>query len=204
MEAKRRLSPRSPARRALTDIRDGRGGQPSPRADGDTAPRRCRRNPGTALDLDVVRALRVNRSRRRAPRRDAARAPHGEEGVAGGLAAARDHAHRPHDARRRRHAGQRAPALRQGARTRSATTCSRRSASRDLGLTTGAVCVYHALRADGGRGARAAPAFPSPRCRPGFPAGLSPLRRAASREIRASVAAGARGDRHRHHARATC
>ena len=44
-------------------------------------------------------------------------------------------------------------------------------------------------------------AFRWPRCRPDFRPGLSPIEQRIE-EIRASVAAGARGDRHRHHARA--
>ena len=60
-------------------------------------------------------AIEVNLTAVRAPRRDAADAPHGQEGVAGGLAGQGRALHRPDDARRRRHAGPRAPALRQGA-----------------------------------------------------------------------------------------
>ncbi|CAA9533547.1 MAG: Deoxyribose-phosphate aldolase, partial [uncultured Thermomicrobiales bacterium] len=53
--------------------------------------------------------------RGRAAGGDPARSPQRQARVAGGLAAAGDHRHRPDDARRRRHAGQRPPALRQGA-----------------------------------------------------------------------------------------
>ena len=103
------------------------------------------RNPGIPLDLDWVRDVRVNRSaveRRAATLRHP---PHGQEGVAGGLAAPRHHPDGPDHALGRRHARPRAPALRQGAPAGARTTCSRRSASADLRSHVGAVCVYHAF-----------------------------------------------------------
>jgi deoxyribose-phosphate aldolase len=72
------------------------------------------RNPGMALDLDWVAAVQANTS---AIERRAATLP-GRRSVKkeypGGLAPARDHLHRPHDAGGRRHAGTGPAALRQG------------------------------------------------------------------------------------------
>ena len=129
--------------------------------------------PGMPLDL-VVGARRAGQpQRRRAPGGHPPHAPHRQEGMAGGLAAPRHHLHGPHDAPGRRHARPRAPALRQGARRRSGTTCSTRSAPSGCGITVGAVCVYHALvpaavealarlRHPGGRGLDRIPGRPEP------------------------------------------
>ena len=70
---------------------------------------------GRAARARLVRERRRQRERGRAPRRDADRAPLGQEGIPGRLAREGDDLHRPHHAFRRRHARARAPALRQGA-----------------------------------------------------------------------------------------
>ena len=86
------------------------------------------RNPGTAAEAGMVRERPGQSQRGRAPRRDPGGAPHGEEGIPGGLAGEGGAVHRPHDARGRRHAGPRAsPAPRRAGR--SARTSSPRSAS---------------------------------------------------------------------------
>src|SRR5476649_578315 len=147
------------------------------------------RNPGTALDLDIVRSLRVNRS---AVERRAATIPTRrtvkKEWQAGWLLRAislidlttlagddtagnvkRLCAKAAHPVRR-----DILDALGMG----------------DVPLTTGAVCVYHAMvptAVDALRGTN----IPVAAVSTGFPAGLSPLEERV-REIRASVAAGAR------------
>ena len=52
----------------------------------------------------------------------------------------------------------------------------------ERGITAGAVCVYHAMVADRGRGARAAPASRSPPSRPAFPPACRRWRPAAGRD----------------------
>ena len=146
------------------------------------------RNPGMPLELDWVEEVRVNRSaveRRAATLRDPA---HGQEGMAGRLAAPRRHPDGPHHAFGRRHARPRPPALRQGA-----PAGPRGPAGGDgreqLPIRVGAVCVYHpswrprveALEGSG---------IPVAAVSTGFPAGLSPFAQRLA-EIRASVAAGA-------------
>ena len=124
------------------------------------------RNPGMPLELDWVEEVRVNRSaveRRAATLRDP---PHGQEGMAGRLAAARHHADGPHHARGRRHAGQGAPAVRQGAPAGARTTCWRRWARASSPSGSAAVCVYHALRRDRGARRSRARASRSRRSRP--------------------------------------
>ena len=147
------------------------------------------RNPGMPLELDWVEEVRVNRSaveRRAATLRDPA---HGQEGMAGRLAAPRRHPDGPHDAVGRRHAGPRPAALRQGAPPGPRRTCSRRWAR--ASCRSGSARSASTTRSSRPRSRRSrASAFRSPRCRPDFPAGLSPLAQRLA-EIQASVAAGA-------------
>ena len=81
---------------------------------------------GDAAGARLGRGGAGQSQRGRAPRRDAPDPADREEGVAGGLAAARGHADGPDHALGRRHAGQGAPALRQGAPAGARRTCSRR------------------------------------------------------------------------------
>jgi deoxyribose-phosphate aldolase len=147
------------------------------------------RNPGTPLDLDIVRTLRVNRS---AVERRAATIPTRrtvkKEWQAGWLLrgislidlttlAGDDTAGNV-----RRLCAKAAHPIRQDLVDALGVD--------DLRITTGAVCVYHAMvstavTALGGTG------IPVAAVSTGFPAGLSPLEERV-REIRASVAAGAR------------
>ena len=69
---------------------------------------------GNAAHPRLVRGRAGEPLRRRAPRREPARAPLGEEELPGRLAGQGAAMHRPHHARRRRHAGPRPPPLRQG------------------------------------------------------------------------------------------
>ena len=69
------------------------------------------RNPGVPLAPDWFESVEVNRSA--VERRAATFTPaHGQEGMAGGVAAACDHLHRPDYALRRRYARRGAAALR--------------------------------------------------------------------------------------------
>ncbi len=147
------------------------------------------RNPGTSLDLDIVRSLRVNRS---AVERRAATIP----------------------TRRTVKKEWQAAWLLRAISLMDLTTLAgddtagnvRRLCAKavrpvrkelvdalgvaDLGITTGAVCVYHAMvptAVEALQGSR----IPVAAVSTGFPAGLSPLEERV-REIRASVAAGAR------------
>ena len=146
------------------------------------------RNPGTPLDLDVVRALRVNRS---AVERRAATIP----------------------SRRTVKKAWQAAWLLRAIACMDLTTLSgddtpgnvRRLCAKarrpvrqdlldalgvgDLGLTVGAVCVYHAYVATAVE-ALAGSGIPVAAVSTGFPAGLSPLEQRIA-EIHASVAAGA-------------
>jgi deoxyribose-phosphate aldolase len=146
------------------------------------------RNPGTPLDLDVVRALRVNRSavERRAATLPARRTVKKEWQAAWLLRAitcmdlttlAGDDT--PGNVRR----------LCAKARHPLRDEIARALGVDHLGLTVGAVCVYHqlvpvAVEALAGSG------IPVAAVSTGFPAGLSPLEQRIA-EIRASVAAGA-------------
>ncbi len=147
------------------------------------------RNPGTALDLDIVRSLRVNRS---AVERRAATIP----------------------TRRTAKKEWQAAWLLRAISLIDLTTLAgddtagnvRRLCAKaahpvkkelvdalgvaDLGLTTGAVCVYHAMVPTAVEALRGTN-IPVAAVSTGFPAGLSPLEERV-REIRASVAAGAR------------
>ena len=121
----------------------------------------------------------MNLSRGRAPRRDAADPPHGQEGWQAAWLLQGDHLHRPDHARRRRHAGPRAPALRQGAPAgarRSARGARRRPTAASPSARSASITRF--VR-DRGRGARRARAFPSPRSRPAFRPASSPLDAAA-------------------------
>ncbi|HUR02023.1 MAG TPA: deoxyribose-phosphate aldolase [Nonomuraea sp.] len=147
------------------------------------------RNPGTPLDLDIVRALRVNRS---AVERRAATIPTRrtvkKEWQAGWLLrsislidlttlAGDDTAGNV-----RRLCAKAAHPVRQD--------LSEALGVGDLGITVGAVCVYHAMvptAVDALQGT----GIPVAAVSTGFPAGLSPLEERV-REIRASVAAGAK------------
>jgi len=147
------------------------------------------RNPGTALDLDIVRALRVNRSavERRAstiPTRRTVK----KEWQAGWLLRAvtmidlTTLAGDDTAGNVRRLSAKAAHPIR--------TDLTDALGVSDLGLTVGAVCVYHAMVPTAVE-ALAGTGIPVAAVSTGFPAGLSPLEERV-REIRASVAAGAR------------
>jgi deoxyribose-phosphate aldolase len=147
------------------------------------------RNPGTPLDLDIVRALRVNRSavERRAATIPTRRTVKKEWQAAWLLRAVSliDLTTLAGDDTRgnvRRLCAKAARPVRQDLVDALGVD--------DLRITVGAVCVYHALvptavEALEGTG------IPVAAVSTGFPAGLSPLEERV-REIRASVAAGAR------------
>jgi deoxyribose-phosphate aldolase len=147
------------------------------------------RNPGTALDLDVVRALRVNRS---AVERRAATIPTRrtvkKEWQAGWLLRAitlidlTTLAGDDTAGNVRRLCAKAAHPVRGDLLAALGMS--------DVDLTTGAVCVYHAMvpiAVDALKGT----GIPVAAVSTGFPAGLSPLEERV-REIRASVAAGAK------------
>ena len=147
------------------------------------------RNPGTALDLDIVRALRVNRS---AVERRAATIPTRrtvkKEWQAGWLLRAitlidlTTLAGDDTAGNVRRLCAKAAHPVRRDLMAALGVE--------DLELTTGAVCVYHAMvpvAFDALKGT----GIPVAAVSTGFPAGLSPIEERI-REIRASVAAGAR------------
>jgi deoxyribose-phosphate aldolase len=147
------------------------------------------RNPGTPLDLDIVRALRVNRSavERRAATIPTRRTVKKEWQAAWLLRAISliDLTTLAGDdtaGNVRRLCAKAAHPLRDD--------LARALGVEDLHLTTGAVCVYHqlvrtAVEALEGSG------IPVAAVSTGFPAGLSPIEQRID-EIRASVAAGAR------------
>ena len=147
------------------------------------------RNPGTALDLDVVRALRVNRS---AVERRAATIPTRRtvkrEWQAGWLLRAvtmidlTTLAGDDTAGNVRRLCAKAARPVRSDLAEGLGVT--------DLNVTVGAVCVYHAMVATA-VDALEGTGIPVAAVSTGFPAGLSPLDERV-REIRASVAAGAR------------
>ena len=147
------------------------------------------RNPGTALDLDVVRALRVNRSavERRAATIPTRRTVKKEWQAAWLLRAitlidlttlAGDDT--PGNVRRL--CAKAAHPLRHDLVEALGVA--------DVRLTTGAVCVYHSLVPTAVEALRGT-GIPVAAVSTGFPAGLSPLEERV-REIRASVVAGAR------------
>lgn len=147
------------------------------------------RNPGTALDLDIIRALRVNRS---AVERRAATIPTRrtvkKEWQAGWLLRAvtmidlTTLAGDDTAGNVRRLCAKAAHPIR--------TDIAESLGVADLGLTVGAVCVYHAMVATA-VDALEGTGIPVAAVSAGFPAGLSPLEERVH-EIRASVAAGAR------------
>ena len=146
------------------------------------------RNPGMLLELDWVRAVRINRSavERRTATIPARRSVNGD-GLAGWLLRAislMDLTTLSGDdtagAVRRLCAKARSPVRRDILETLGAD---------DLGLSVAAVCVYHAY-VEPARAALRDSGIPVAAVSAGFPAGLSPLRQRIE-EIRASVAAGA-------------
>ena len=174
-----------PALRLTSSDRDARDATPRPRLTDD----HVERNPGTALDLDVVRALRVNRSavERRAATIPTRRTVKKEWQAAWLLRAitlidlttlAGDDT--PGNVRRL--CAKAAHPLRNDLVDALGVS--------DLRLTTGAVCVYHALVPTAVEALRGT-GIPVAAVSTGFPAGLSPLEERVH-EIRASVAAGAR------------
>ncbi|MDB4887065.1 MAG: deoxyribose-phosphate aldolase [Gemmatimonadetes bacterium] len=147
------------------------------------------RNPGTALDLDIVRSLRVNRSavERRAATIPTRRTVKKEWQAAWLLRAislidlttlAGDDT-----------AGNVRRLCAKAAHPVRADLLAALGMS-DVPLTTGAVCVYHAMVSTAVEALRGT-GIPVAAVSTGFPAGLSPLEERV-REIRASVAAGAR------------
>jgi deoxyribose-phosphate aldolase len=147
------------------------------------------RNPGTPLDLDIVRALRVNRS---AVERRAATIPTRrtvkKEWQAGWLLRAitlidlTTLAGDDTAGNVRRLCAKAAHPIR--------TDLAESLGVADLGITTGAVCVYHAMVSTA-VAALEGTGIPVAAVSTGFPAGLSPLEERV-REIRASVAGGAK------------
>jgi deoxyribose-phosphate aldolase len=147
------------------------------------------RNPGTPLDLDIVRALRVNRS---AVERRAATIPTRrtvkKEWQAGWLLRAvslidlTTLAGDDTPGNVRRLCAKAAHPVRSDLMAALGVD--------DLGITVGAVCVYHAM-VPTAVDALAGTGIPVAAVSTGFPAGLSPLEERV-REIRASVAAGAK------------
>jgi deoxyribose-phosphate aldolase len=167
---------------------DAPAAQPAPSRPHVTADH-VERNPGTPLDLDIVRALRVNRS---AVERRAATIPTRrtvkKEWQAGWLLRAislidlTTLAGDDTAGNVRRLCAKAAHPVRGDIMAALGMS--------DVPLTTGAVCVYHAMvptAVDALRGTN----IPVAAVSTGFPAGLSPLEERV-REIRASVAAGAR------------
>jgi deoxyribose-phosphate aldolase len=147
------------------------------------------RNPGTALDLGVVRAIRVNRSavERRAATLPARRTVKKEWQAAWLLRAITcmdlttlSGDDTPGTVRR----------LCAKARHPVREEILRALGAERLGITVGAVCVYHALVPTAVE-ALAGSGIPVAAVSTGFPAGLSPIEQRLA-EIRASVAAGAR------------
>ena len=174
-----------PALRLTSSDRPAREATPRPRLTDD----HVERNPGTALDLDIVRALRVNRSavERRAATIPTRRTVKKEWQAAWLLRAitlidlttlAGDDT--PGNVRRL--CAKAAHPLRHDLVEALGVS--------DVRLTTGAVCVYHALVPTAVESLRGT-GIPVAAVSTGFPAGLSPLEERV-REIHASVAAGAR------------
>ena len=147
------------------------------------------RNPGTPLDLDVVRALRVNRS---AVERRAATIPTRrtvkKEWQAGWLLRAVSLIDLTTLAGDDTPGNVRRLCAKAAHPVRSDLTAA--LGVDDLGITVGAVCVYHAM-VPTAVSALAGTGIPVAAVSTGFPAGLSPLEERV-REIRASVAAGAK------------
>ena len=147
------------------------------------------RNPGTALDLDIIRSLRVNRSaveRRSAtiPTRRTVK----KEWQAGWLLRAVTMIDLTTLAGDDTAGNVRRLAAKASHPVRSDLMTSLGVA--DLGITVGAVCVYHSMVATAVEALQGTN-IPVAAVSTGFPAGLSPLEERV-REIRASVAAGAK------------
>ena len=147
------------------------------------------RNPGTALDLDIVRSLRMNRS---AVERRAATIPTRrtvkKEWQAGWLLRAVTMIDLTTLAGDDTAGNVRRLAAKASHPVRSDLMDSLGVA--DVGITVGAVCVYHSMVATA-VDALQGTGIPVAAVSTGFPAGLSPLEERV-REIRASVAAGAK------------
>jgi deoxyribose-phosphate aldolase len=167
--------------------------EPAPASPNEVQPRLTddyvERNPGTPLDLDIVRSLRVNRSavERRAATIPTRRTVKNEWQAAWLLRAitmidlttlAGDDT--PGNVRRL--SAKAARPVRQDLVDALGVN--------DLQITVGAVCVYHAMVPTAVEALRGT-TIPVAAVSTGFPAGLSPLEERV-REIRASVAAGAR------------
>ena len=146
------------------------------------------RNAGTPLDLDVIRSLRVNRS---AVERRAATIPTRrtvkKEWQAGWLLRAITLMDLTTLAGDDTPGNVRRLCAKAAHPIRNDLVASLGVA--DLGITTGAVCVYHAMVATAVEALHGT-GIPVAAVSTGFPAGLSPLEERV-REIRASVAAGA-------------
>lgn len=198
MSAKRNLetitAPASNASTAPPTPRDVKAVEPRPTLVAATAERTRpahvnERNPGTALDLDAIRSIHVNRSavERRAATIPTRRTVKREWQAAWLLRAitlidlttlAGDDT--PGNVRR----------LCAKARRPLRDDLERSLGVSELGIRVGAVCVYHALVPTAVE-ALAGTSIPVAAVSAGFPAGLSPLEQRID-EIRASVAAGAR------------
>jgi deoxyribose-phosphate aldolase len=172
-------------RLARTDAPASRTEAPEPRL----TDSHVERNPGTALDLDIIRGLRVNRS---AVERRAATIPTRrtvkKEWQAGWLLRAVTMIDLTTLAGDDTAGNVRRLAAKAAHPIRSDLTEALGVA--DLGVTVGAVCVYHAMVETAVK-ALEGTNIPVAAVSTGFPAGLSPLEERV-REIRASVAAGAR------------
>ena len=147
------------------------------------------RNPGTALDLDIIRSLRMNRS---AIERRAATIPTRrtvkKEWQAGWLLRAVTMIDLTTLAGDDTAGNVRRLAAKASHPVRSDLMSALGVA--DVGITVGAVCVYHSMVATA-VDALEGTGVPVAAVSTGFPAGLSPLEERV-REIRASVAAGAK------------
>jgi deoxyribose-phosphate aldolase len=174
-----------PALRLASAARRAPDEAPRPRLTDD----HVERNPGTSLDLDIIRGLRVNRSavERRAATIPTRRTVKKEWQAAWLLRAVSliDLTTLAGDdtaGNVRRLCAKAAHPIRSDLVDALGVA--------DLGLRTGAVCVYHAMVATAVR-ALEGTGVPVAAVSTGFPAGLSPLEERV-REIRASVADGAR------------
>ena len=163
---------------------------------------RCSRSRCFPATRDAARA-RLGRGspgqpeRRRTPGRHHPDQAHRQEAMAGRVAAPRRHADGPHHAPGRRHARAGPAALRQGAPAgpRGPARGARREAARRSAWRRSASITPSSRR----RSRRSTgPASRWRRSRPDFPPGSAPFAQRLA-EIRASVEAGARGDRRRHH-----
>ena len=152
-------------------------------------PARDERNPGTPLDLDVVRALRVNRS---AVERRAATLPRRRTVKKEWQAAWLLRAITCMDLTTLQGDDTPGNVLRLCAKARRPVRDDLLAAmgAADLGITVGAVCVYHALVPAAVEALRGT-GIPVAAVSTGFPAGLNPFEERV-REVGASVEAGAR------------